>query len=59
MPGSRIWNLSIGQTKLLGIEVAHSKECIFISQQEYTVDLLQETSMTKCKFSKHTDWSKY
>ncbi|CAA6671188.1 unnamed protein product [Spirodela intermedia] len=33
----------------LGIEVAHSKEGIFISQHKYTVDLLQETRQLACK----------
>ena len=33
----------------LGIEVAHSKQGIFISQQKYVIDLLKETSKTACK----------
>ncbi|KAI3470208.1 hypothetical protein Pfo_026871 [Paulownia fortunei] len=33
----------------LGIEVAHSKEGIFISQQKYVIDLLKETGKTGCK----------
>jgi hypothetical protein len=33
----------------LGIEVAHSKRGIFISQQKYTVDLLMETGKLACK----------
>jgi len=33
----------------LGIEVAHSKEGIFISQQKYIVDLLKETGLLGCK----------
>jgi len=33
----------------LGIEVAHSKKGIFISQQKYIIDLLKETSKTACK----------
>ena len=32
----------------LGIEVAHSKLGIFISQQKYVTDLLKETSKTAC-----------
>jgi len=33
----------------LGIEVAHSKEGIFISQQKYIVDLLTEIGLLGCK----------
>ena len=33
----------------LGIEVAHSKEGIFISQQKYVLDLLKETGKLGCK----------
>ena len=33
----------------LGIEVAHSKQGIFISQQKYVTDLLKETGKTACK----------
>ena len=33
----------------MGIEVAHSKEGIFISQQKYVVDLLRETGLLGCK----------
>lgn len=33
----------------LGIEVARSKEGIFISQQKYVLDLLQETGMLGCR----------
>ena len=33
----------------LGIEVAHSKTGIFISQQKYITDLLKETGKTSCK----------
>ncbi|CAL8175713.1 unnamed protein product [Prunus armeniaca] len=33
----------------LGIEVAHSKEGIFISQTKYVLDLLTETGMLACK----------
>ena len=33
----------------LGIEVAHSKGGIFISQQKYIFDLLKETGMLGCK----------
>ena len=35
-------------TYLLGIEVVHSKKGIFISQQKYIIDLLQETGKTSC-----------
>lgn len=31
------------------IEVAHSKKGIFISQQKYITDLLQESDKTACK----------
>lgn len=34
---------------LLGIEVAYSKEGIFMSQQKYVLDLLKETRMIGCK----------
>lgn len=33
----------------LGIEVAHSKQGIFISQQKYVMDLLRETGMLASK----------
>ena len=33
----------------LGIEVAHFKKGIFISQQKYITDLLRETDKTVCK----------
>ena len=33
----------------LGIEVAHSKEGIFISQYKYILDLLEETGTLDCK----------
>jgi len=33
----------------LGIEVAHSRKGIFISQQKYITDLLKETGKTACK----------
>ena len=33
----------------LGIEVAHSKTGIFISQHKYIMDLLKETCMSDCK----------
>lgn len=39
----------------LGIEVAHSKKGIFISQQKYIIDLLQETCKTACKSAKYTN----
>ena len=40
----------LGRLKyFLGIEVAHSKEGIFISQQKYIIDLLTETGMLGCK----------
>ena len=42
----------LGRLKyFLGIEVAHSKEGIFISQQKYVVDLLKETGLLGCKAS--------
>ncbi|KAG8491024.1 hypothetical protein CXB51_014147 [Gossypium anomalum] len=40
----------LGKLKyFLGIEVAHSREGIFISQQKYIVDLLTETGKLGCK----------
>jgi len=33
----------------LGIEVAHSKKGIFISQQKYITDLLKETGKIACR----------
>ena len=33
----------------LEIEMAHSRQCIFISQQKYVIDLLKETSKIACK----------
>ena len=41
---------ALGRLKyFLGIEVAHSKQDIFISQQKYVTDLLKETGKTACK----------
>ena len=41
---------ALGRLKyFLGIEVAHSRQGIFISQQKYVTDLLKETSKTACK----------
>jgi hypothetical protein len=41
---------TLGRLKyFLGIEVAHSKRGIFISQQKYIVDLLMETGKLACK----------
>lgn len=41
---------ALGRLKyFLGIEVAHSKQGIFISQQKYVIDLLKETGKTICK----------
>lgn len=41
---------SLGRLKyFLGIEVAHSKKGIFISQQKYIIDLLMETGKLACK----------
>ena len=40
----------LGRLKyFLGIEVAHSREGIFISQQKYVTDLLKETGKLACK----------
>ena len=40
----------LGRLKyFLEIEVAHSREGIFISQQNYVCDLLKETRMLSCK----------
>jgi hypothetical protein len=33
----------------LGIEIAHSKRGLFISQRKYTLDLLKKTSKLECK----------
>lgn len=41
---------ALGRLKyFLGIEVAHSQQGIFISQQKYVTDLLKETGMAACK----------
>ena len=41
---------SLGRLKyFLGIEVAHSRQGILISQQKYVIDLLKETGKTACK----------
>ena len=41
---------SLGGLKyFLGIEVARSKEGIFLSQRKYILDLLTETGMLECK----------
>jgi len=36
-------------TYFLGIEVAHSKKGIFISQQKYIIDLLKEIGKITCR----------
>ncbi|XP_058726625.1 uncharacterized mitochondrial protein AtMg00810-like [Vicia villosa] len=41
---------TLGKLKyILGIEVAHSKKGIFISQHKYIIDLLKEIGKTTCK----------
>ena len=35
----------------MGIEVAHSKEGMFISHQKYVVDLLKKIGLLDCKAS--------
>lgn len=40
----------LGNNKLfLGMEVAKSKKCIFISQLKYILDLLKKTGMLRCQ----------
>ena len=41
-----------GLKYLLGIEVARSKDGIFLSQRKYNLDLLSETDMLECKPTK-------
>jgi hypothetical protein len=38
-----------GLKYFLGIEVARTKNGIYLSQQKYILDLLSETGMLKCK----------
>jgi Reverse transcriptase (RNA-dependent DNA polymerase) len=43
----------LGKLKyFLGIEIAHSKKWLFISQRKYVLDLLQETGKLGCKPAK-------
>lgn len=50
---------ALGRLKnFLGIEVTYLKASIFISQQKYIVDRLQETSMTTCKLVSIPSWKK-
>jgi Reverse transcriptase (RNA-dependent DNA polymerase) len=40
----------LGKLKyFLGIEIAHSKKGLFLSQRKYVLDLLQETGKLGCK----------
>ena len=40
----------LGQLRyFLGMEIARSKEDIVVSQRKYTLDLLKETGMSRCK----------
>ena len=47
-----IKNLGTLKKYFLEIDVAHSKEGIFISQQKYILDLLKETGILRCKLAK-------
>ena len=38
-----------GLKYFLGIEVARSKRCIFLSQKKYILDLLTEVGLLDCK----------
>lgn len=48
--GKRIWVKDLGQLKyFLGMEIARTKDDIYMSRRKYTLDLLQKIRILECK----------